>query len=292
MARSVFRFLSRQPDTLERYGENSAPARGFPIIPTSWAVAAAALGEPPLPSALRNRLWRPDELTERSFRVRMLRANGQEYASGLAVPMLLFRRDDNDPARGTYHRLYPPRGSTKLHDRLLDGRETCRPRPYVGRIEEWQSRYIYGGLQLHRIEAARDSGELEKYPAFRKGRASSGKVFCASISKSMANARATTLMFFPPCRKTVNSWKMLGAMIDGMRLSPAYRAVGPEASAGDTIVLHCCRLFLTAYDGCARRRAESKFRVTTRRSTLRDTTDIYINKGEEEPSRFRRPQAA
>lgn len=149
MTKSVFRFLSRQPDTPELYGDDyllrlprysdykqwyrlRSDSRGF-LQP--W--------EP---------IWRPDELTEGAFRSRVVRS-GQEYASGLAVPLLLFHRKDNELLGGLTIG-YIRRGAA----------QSCMIGYWMGEKHAGQGHmlaalkvaipYIYSGLQLHRIEAA------------------------------------------------------------------------------------------------------------------------------------------
>lgn len=149
MVRSVFRFLSRQPDfpdlsddtihlrlprhsDFEQWHRLRSESRHFlqPWEPT----------------------WRADELFERSFRARVLR-NEQEFSSGLAVPLLIFQHADEQLVGGLTIGLIR-RGAA----------QTCMIGYWMG--ERFAGRghmfaalkiaipYIFKGLELHRIEAA------------------------------------------------------------------------------------------------------------------------------------------
>ncbi|TWF57196.1 GNAT family N-acetyltransferase [Neorhizobium alkalisoli] len=149
MGKSVFRFLSRQPDTPElvsethvlRLPQNSDYKKWLRLRSDSRAFLQP--WEP---------IWRSDELTESAFRARVFRA-AQEYASGLAVPLLLFRRDDMALLGGLTIG-YIRRGAA----------QSCMIGYWMGEQHSGQGHmlaalqmaipYIYGGLQLHRIEAA------------------------------------------------------------------------------------------------------------------------------------------
>jgi ribosomal-protein-alanine N-acetyltransferase len=170
MTKSVFRFLSRQPDSPELYGEhhllrlprNSDYREWFRLRSDSRAFL-----QPWEPT------WRSDELTEAAFRARVLRA-GQEYSTSLAVPLLVFRKDDMTLLGGLTIG-YIRRGASQScmigywmgerhagHGHMLAALKVAIP-------------YIYGGLQLHRIEAAciPDNGKsirlLEKAGFEREG---------------------------------------------------------------------------------------------------------------------------
>lgn len=149
MSKSVFRFLSRQPDTPELYGENHLLRLPRYSDYKQWQrlrSESRPFLQPWEP------IWRPDELTEGAFRLRVVRS-GQEYASGLAVPLLLFRRDDQVLLGGLTIG-YIRRGAA----------QSCMIGYWMGERHSGQGHmlaalkvaipYIYGGLQLHRIEAA------------------------------------------------------------------------------------------------------------------------------------------
>ena len=149
MAKSVFRFLSKQPDTPELYGEKHLlRLPRFSDYKQWYALRSEsrAFLQPWEP------IWRPDELTESSFRARVVRS-GQEYGSGLAVPLLLFRRQDNTLLGGLTVG-YIRRGAA----------QSCMIGYWMGERHAGQGHmlaalkvaipYVYGGLQLHRIEAA------------------------------------------------------------------------------------------------------------------------------------------
>ncbi len=149
MSKSVFRFLSRQPETPELLGENHLLRLPRYGDYKQWQR---------LRSESRNFLqpwepiWRSDELTESAFRARVVRS-GQEYTSGLAVPLLVFRREDEILVGGLTIG-YIRRGAA----------QSCMIGYWMGERYAGQGHmlaalqvaipYIYTGLQLHRIEAA------------------------------------------------------------------------------------------------------------------------------------------
>ena len=149
MPKSVFRFLSRQPDTIELEG-----ADHFLRLPrnsdfTQWQKLRAESRrflEPWEPT------WRRDELSESAFRTRVQRGR-QEYNSGQAVPFLLFKRQ-NAVLLGGLTVGYIRRGAA----------QSCMIGYWMGEAYAGQGHmsaalklvipYIFNGLQLHRIEAA------------------------------------------------------------------------------------------------------------------------------------------
>jgi ribosomal-protein-alanine N-acetyltransferase len=149
MGRSVFRFLSRQPDTPVLVGPNHLLRLPQNADYRQWLKLRSesrAFLQPWEPT------WRSDELTESAYRARVLRS-AQEYASGLAMPMLLFRRHDKVLLGGMTIG-YIRRGAA----------QSCMIGYWMGERHSGQGHmlaalevaipYIYGGLQLHRIEAA------------------------------------------------------------------------------------------------------------------------------------------
>ena len=91
MARSVFRFLSRQSDTVELASDRHLlRLPRFQDYKQWYALRSESRRflEPWEPT------WRSDELAESSFRARVLR-NEQEFSSGQAVPLLVFSRTEN-----------------------------------------------------------------------------------------------------------------------------------------------------------------------------------------------------
>ncbi|MGB3812296.1 MAG: GNAT family protein [Shinella sp.] len=149
MTRSVFRFLSRQPDTLEL-----ASDRHLLRLPRyqdyrqwySLRSESRRFLEPWEPA------WRNDELTESSFRTRVIR-NEQEFSSGQAVPLLVFTRAENVLLGGLTIG-YIRRGAAQC----------CMIGYWMGERHAGQGHmfgalelaipYIFSSLQLHRIEAA------------------------------------------------------------------------------------------------------------------------------------------
>ena len=90
MARSVFRFLSRQSDPIEL--ADGAVSLKLPRHADyrQWhdlRMESRRFLEPWEP------VWRSDELTEAAFRRRVQR-NAEEFSAGQAVPLFLFRRSD------------------------------------------------------------------------------------------------------------------------------------------------------------------------------------------------------
>jgi ribosomal-protein-alanine N-acetyltransferase len=149
MAKSVFRFLSRQPGTPEISGERHILRLPLYADYKAWMTLRSqsrAFLQPWEPT------WRGDELTESAFRARVVRAT-QEHASGVAMPMLLFRRDTMELLGGL----------TIGHIRR-GASQSCMVGYWMGEKHSGQGHmlaalemaipYIYDGLQLHRIEAA------------------------------------------------------------------------------------------------------------------------------------------
>lgn len=170
MARSVFRFLSRQPDPIELANE-----RHFLRLPRyadfrQWHVLRSESRkflEPWEPS------WRHDELTEGAFRSRVVR-NEQEFSSGQAVPLFLFKRDDATLLGGVTIG-YIRRGASQscMIGYWMGQRHAGRGHMFAAL--EMVIPYIFSGLQLHRIEAAcipdneRSISLLEKVGFEREG---------------------------------------------------------------------------------------------------------------------------
>jgi len=96
--------------------------------------------------------WEPDALTEASFRARVIRS-AQEFASGVAVPLFLFSRDNHELIGGL----------TIGHIRR-GAAQSCMVGYWMGERYAGQGHmsaglnlvtgYIFGQLALHRIEAA------------------------------------------------------------------------------------------------------------------------------------------
>lgn len=149
MTRSVFRFLSRQSDTVEL-----ADDRHLLRLPRfhdyrQWyqlRSESRRFLEPWEPT------WRGDELTESSFRARVIR-NEQEFSSGQAVPLFVFERAEKTLLGGVTVG-YIRRGAAQC----------CMIGYWMGERHAGQGHmfgalklvipYIFSSLQLHRIEAA------------------------------------------------------------------------------------------------------------------------------------------
>lgn len=149
MARSVFRFLSRQSDTVALESETHLLRLPRFADYRQWY---------PLRSESRRFLepweptWRNDELTESSFRARVVR-NEQEFASGQALPLFLFLKAEQQLLGGLTIG-YIRRGASQC----------CMVGYWMGERHAGCGHmlsalklaipYIFGELQLHRIEAA------------------------------------------------------------------------------------------------------------------------------------------
>ena len=149
MTRSVFRFLSRQPETPDL---NSASHRlRLPRYDDfeQWHALrrdSRAFLQPWEPT------WRSDELTERAFRARVVR-NNQEFQSGLAVPFLLFSQTDHVLLGGLTIGLIRRGASQSCMIGYWMGEEHAGCGHMFAALE-LVIPYIFEELRLHRIEAA------------------------------------------------------------------------------------------------------------------------------------------
>jgi len=149
MTRSVFRFLSRQPEppelTSERHLLRLPRYRDF----DQWHEIrrdSRAFLQPWEPS------WRSDELTERAYRQRVIR-NEQEFHSGMAVPFLLFSRDDEILIGGLTIGLIRRGAAQSCMIGYWMG-ERHAGKGHMFAALQLAIPYIFGPLELHRIEAA------------------------------------------------------------------------------------------------------------------------------------------
>ncbi|MDQ0319456.1 ribosomal-protein-alanine N-acetyltransferase [Pararhizobium capsulatum DSM 1112] len=149
MTRSVFRFLSRQPDPVEiasasyilRLPKTSDYRQWFQLRSESRAFL-----EPWEPT------WRADEMTESAFRTRVIR-NEQEFSSGQAVPLFLLSRAENELLGGLTIG-YIRRGVAQC---CMIGYWMGERHAGKGHMEQalrLALPYIFSSLQLHRVEAA------------------------------------------------------------------------------------------------------------------------------------------
>ncbi|KAA3503045.1 MULTISPECIES: GNAT family N-acetyltransferase [Rhizobium/Agrobacterium group] len=95
--------------------------------------------------------WRPDELTEGSYRTRVVR-NGQEFSSGTAVSFLLFEKETLLVGGITIG--YIRRGAAQSCMIGYWVGERHAARGHMSAALKLVIPYIFNGLQLHRIEAA------------------------------------------------------------------------------------------------------------------------------------------
>ena len=149
MTRSVFRFLSRQSDTVELASDRHLlRLPRFNDYRQWYALRSGSRRflEPWEPT------WRGDELTESSFRARVVR-NEQEFSSGQAVPLLIFERGENALLGGLTVG-YIRRGAAQC---CMIGYWMGEPHAGQGHMYgalKLAIPYIFSSLQLHRIEAA------------------------------------------------------------------------------------------------------------------------------------------
>ncbi len=149
MARSVFGFLAKKPDPAEIRGPDHylrLPRYGDYEQWYRLRSESRSFLQPWEPE------WPRDELTEGSFRTRVVR-NGQEYASGVAMPLLVFERR-SDALLG---------GLTVGHIRR-GAAQSCMIGYWMGVQHAGKGHmraalsltvhHIFEQLSLHRIEAA------------------------------------------------------------------------------------------------------------------------------------------
>lgn len=149
MGRSVFRFLSRQPDKPDLASEVHRLRLARYSDFEQWHALRAesrSFLQPWEPS------WRPDDLTERAFRARVLR-NEQEYYAGLAVPLFLFSRSDDTLLGGLTIGLIRRGASQSCMIGYWMG-ERHAGRGHMFAALQLAIPYIFRVLELHRIEAA------------------------------------------------------------------------------------------------------------------------------------------
>jgi ribosomal-protein-alanine N-acetyltransferase len=149
MARSVFGFLSRQATSEEIAG----PEHYFRLPRNSDYKAWYTLRSESRSFLERwEPAWESDALTEAAFRNRVIRSN-QEFASGIALPLLLFSRRTDDLLGGL----------TIGHIRR-GASQSCMIGYWMGERHAGQGhmsaavnvavQHIFQRLNLHRIEAA------------------------------------------------------------------------------------------------------------------------------------------
>ncbi|MGI2035230.1 GNAT family N-acetyltransferase [Rhizobium panacihumi] len=149
MTRSVFRFLSRQPETPELYGDHHLLRLPRFNDYRKWHAArdeSRAFLQPWEPT------WRADELTESAFKLRVQR-NTQEFSSGIAVPFFLFRREDMALIGGLTIGLIRRGAAQSCMIGYWMG-EKYAGNGHMFAALKLAVPYIHNGLQLHRIEAA------------------------------------------------------------------------------------------------------------------------------------------
>jgi len=149
MTRSIFRFLSRRPEGPLLYGDDHLLRLARYSDYDQWL---ALRSESRVFLQPWEPIWRDDELSEPSFRARVNRGH-DEYQAGYAVPLLLFDRLQATLLGGLTVG-YIRRGAA----------QSCMIGYWMGERHAGQGHmlaalkiaipYIYGQLQLHRIEAA------------------------------------------------------------------------------------------------------------------------------------------
>lgn len=150
MAKSVFRFLSRHSsETLDLTDGTISlrlPRHGDYRQWYELRSRSRTFLEPWEPS------WAFDELTESAFRARVTR-NEQEYASGQAVPLFLFRQPSGELLGGITVG-YIRRGASQSCMIGYWMGERHAGQGHMARAVQLLVPYIFSVLQLHRIEAA------------------------------------------------------------------------------------------------------------------------------------------
>ncbi|SOC35220.1 [SSU ribosomal protein S5P]-alanine acetyltransferase [Rhizobium subbaraonis] len=149
MARSVFRFLSRQSDTVVL--EGGAHMLRLPRFSDyrQWyqlRSESRQFLEPWEPT------WRSDELSESAYRARVVR-NEQEFASGQALPLFLFLKEEQRLLGGMTIG-YIRRGAAQCCMIGYWMGERHAGRGHMLSAVRLAIPYIFSELQLHRVEAA------------------------------------------------------------------------------------------------------------------------------------------
>ncbi|OLP58794.1 GNAT family N-acetyltransferase [Xaviernesmea oryzae] len=149
MARSVFRFLSRQSEPVEIGDAHYLLRLPRRTDYKAWyrlRSESRAFLEPWEPK------WRADEMTEAAFRTRVIR-NEQEFNCGQAVPLFLFSRQD-DELLGGLTVGYIRRGAAQccMIGYWMGTRHAGKG--HMSAAVRLTIPYIFSVLQLHRIEAA------------------------------------------------------------------------------------------------------------------------------------------
>ncbi|MGO4569019.1 GNAT family N-acetyltransferase [Rhizobium sp. 2YAF20] len=148
MPKSVFRFLSRQPDTLELDGPNHILRLPRYSDFNQWHKLRAESRrflEPWEPT------WRHDELTEGSYRARVIRGK-QEYNSGQAIPLFIFHKDGTLLGGVTIGYIRRGAAQSCMIGYWMGERHSGKGHMFAAL--EMVIPYIFSGLELHRIEAA------------------------------------------------------------------------------------------------------------------------------------------
>ncbi|TCL96479.1 [SSU ribosomal protein S5P]-alanine acetyltransferase [Rhizobium sp. PP-WC-2G-219] len=170
MTRSVFRFLSRQPDPVRiesdthllRLPRGSDYRQWFALRRESRPFL-----EPWEPT------WRAEEMTESAFRARAIRSE-QEFHSGQAIPLFVFARD-TETLLGGLTIGYIRRGAAQCCMIGYWMGERFAGQGHMSAAVRLSIPYIFSTLQLHRIEAAcipendRSIRLLEKVGFHREG---------------------------------------------------------------------------------------------------------------------------
>lgn len=149
MARSVFGFLSKQATAEEIAGQDH-----YFRLPRNADYKAWYK----LRSESRSFLekwepaWEPDALTESAFRNRVIRSS-QEFASGVAIPMLLFSRE-RDELLGGLTIGHIRRGASQSCMIGYWMGERHAGKGHMSAAVRIVIRHVFERLNLHRIEAA------------------------------------------------------------------------------------------------------------------------------------------
>lgn len=149
MTRSVFRFFSRNNSPVELQGD-----RLYLRMPQSsdyraWQRLRADSREFLQPWEPK---WRPDELSGSAYRARLNRYQ-QEYDAGQSIALFIFARDSDDLLGGITIGLIRRGVAQSCMIGYWMG-ECHAGKGFMSRTLDMVIPYIFGALELHRIEAA------------------------------------------------------------------------------------------------------------------------------------------
>jgi ribosomal-protein-alanine N-acetyltransferase len=149
MTRSVFRFFSRNSSPVELSSDRLLMRMPRATDYRAWQKLRAESREFLQPWEPK---WRPDELSGSSFRARLNRYE-EEYEAGQAIALFLFERDSEDLLGGITIGLIRRGVAQSCMIGYWMG-ERHAGRGHMAHALDLAIPYIFGPLELHRIEAA------------------------------------------------------------------------------------------------------------------------------------------